>query len=58
MICNNLNEMVFEFKILFHNKVAIQKVNTHEFTKQGGLILNYHLYLSYGYSIGFTENRN
>jgi hypothetical protein len=50
--------MVFEFKILFHNKVAIQIVNTHELMKQGGLVLNYHLYLCYDYSIGFTENRN
>jgi hypothetical protein len=31
--------MVFEFKILLHNKVAIQIVNTHELTKQGGFSL-------------------
>jgi hypothetical protein len=50
--------MVLEFKNLFQNKVTIQIVNIHELMKQGGLVLNYHLYLSYDYSIGFTENRN
>jgi hypothetical protein len=58
MICNDLNEMVFEFKNLFHNKVAIQQLNQYKLMKQGGLVLSYHLYLSYGYSTGITENRN
>jgi hypothetical protein len=39
MICINLSEMVLKFKILFHNKVAIQIVNTHELMKQGGFSL-------------------
>jgi hypothetical protein len=39
MICNNLSEMVLKFKILFHNKVAIQIDNTHELMKQGGFSL-------------------
>jgi hypothetical protein len=58
MICNNLSEMVFEFKILFHDKVAIQQVNTHELMKQEGVIPSYYLHISYGYSIEFAENRN
>jgi hypothetical protein len=46
--------------ILFHDKVAIQKANTHELMKQkkGVLVLNHHLYLTYDYNIEFTENRN
>jgi hypothetical protein len=39
MTCSNLSEMMFEFKILVHNKVAIQIVNTHELMKQGGFSL-------------------
>jgi hypothetical protein len=50
--------MVLELKILFHDKVAIQQINTHELMKQGGVISSYHLHLSYGYSTGITENRN
>jgi hypothetical protein len=36
MTCSNLSEMMFEFKILVHDKVAIQIVNTHELMKRGG----------------------
>jgi hypothetical protein len=45
--------------ILFHDKVVIQKANTQELMKQKGILaLNHHLYLTYDYSIEFTENRN
>jgi hypothetical protein len=50
MICNDLSEMVLELKILFHDKVAIQQVNTHKLLKQGGggsWIPSYHLNLSH-----------
>jgi hypothetical protein len=43
--------MVFELKILFHDEVAIQQINTYE-------LMNYYLHLSYGYSIRIIENRN
>jgi hypothetical protein len=60
MICNSLFEIVFKLNSLFHDKVAIQNVNTHEPMKQGGggLVLNYHSNLSHDYSIEFIENRN
>jgi hypothetical protein len=45
--------------ILFHDKVAIQKANTQELMKQNGVLAsNHHSYLTYDYSIEFTENMN
>jgi hypothetical protein len=58
MICNNLIEKALEFKILFHEKVAIQQISTYELMKQGGLVLKYHSYLDYGHSIEFIANRD
>jgi hypothetical protein len=50
--------MVLEFKILFHDKVAIQQLTQMNSWNKGVLLLSYHLHLSYGYSTGFAENRN
>jgi hypothetical protein len=49
---------MLELRILFHDKVAIQQLTHLNSWNKGVLLLNYHLYLSYGYNIGFAENRN